>query len=162
MPFAVAGTVLGIGLVIAFNSGCLVLTGGWLIMVLAYVVRKLPFTVRSASAILHQIDPSLEEASINLGVSPLRDLPAPHRAADARRHRRRHGADLGDGRLGAQLDGRALQRPWTTMTVVMFQALEGTSGGIASAAATVLISCHRAAGGAGLPPAAPPGRSAVV
>ena len=67
-PFAVAGTVLGIGLVMAFNSGLLVLTGGWLIMVLAYMVRKLPFAVRSASAILHQIDPSLEEASINLGV----------------------------------------------------------------------------------------------
>ena len=57
MPFAVAGTVLGIGLVMAFNSGFLILTGGWLIMVLAYMVRKLPFSVRSASAILHQIDP---------------------------------------------------------------------------------------------------------
>src|SRR3546814_5361321 len=32
-PFAVAGTVLGIGLVIAFNSGWLILTGGWLILV---------------------------------------------------------------------------------------------------------------------------------
>ena len=29
--------------------------------------------------------------------------------------------------------------PWRTMTVVMFQALEGTSAGVASAAATVLI-----------------------
>jgi iron(III) transport system permease protein len=37
-------------------------------MVLAYTVRKLPFTVRSSSAILHQIDPALEEASISLGV----------------------------------------------------------------------------------------------
>ena len=69
-PFAVAGTVLGIGLVMAFSSGFLILTGTWLIMVLAYMVRKLPFSVRSASAILHQIDPSLEEASINLGVPP--------------------------------------------------------------------------------------------
>src|SRR3546814_12167606 len=71
-PFAVAGTVLGIGLVIAFNSGWLILTGGWLSLVLAYAVRKLPFNVRASSAILHQIDPSLEEASINLGVSPTR------------------------------------------------------------------------------------------
>jgi iron(III) transport system permease protein len=69
-PFAVAGTVLGIGMVMAFNSGFLILTGTWLIMVLAYMVRKLPFSVRSAGAILHQIDPSLEEASINLGVPP--------------------------------------------------------------------------------------------
>jgi len=29
--------------------------------------------------------------------------------------------------------------PWTTMTVAMFQALEGTSAGVAAAAATVLI-----------------------
>jgi iron(III) transport system permease protein len=28
---------------------------------------------------------------------------------------------------------------WSTMTVVMFQALEGTSAGVASAAATMLI-----------------------
>ena len=48
MPFAVAGTVLGIGLIIAFNGGWLVLTGGWFIMVLAYVVRKLPFSVRAS------------------------------------------------------------------------------------------------------------------
>src|SRR6185437_12438897 len=70
MPFAVAGTILGIGLIVSFNSGVLVLTGGWFIMVVAYVVRKLPFSVRASSALLHQIDPSLEEASINLGVSP--------------------------------------------------------------------------------------------
>jgi iron(III) transport system permease protein len=31
--------------------------------------------------------------------------------------------------------------PWTTMTVAMFQALEGNSPGIAAAAATVLIIC---------------------
>src|SRR5262249_16095360 len=72
LPFAVAGTVCAVGLVVAFNSGRLVLTGGWLIMVLAYTVRKLPFSVRAASAIVHHIDPSLEEASIALGVSPLR------------------------------------------------------------------------------------------
>src|SRR6476469_5310603 len=72
MPFAVAGTILGIGLIISFNSGWLVLTGGWVILVIAYVVRKLPFTVRASSAILHQIDPSLEEASVNLGVSPMK------------------------------------------------------------------------------------------
>ena len=51
------------GLIVAFNSG-------WLILVLAYAVRKLPFNVRASSAILHQLDPSLEGASINLGVSP--------------------------------------------------------------------------------------------
>ncbi len=46
--------------------------------------------------------------------------------------------------------------PWTTMTVAMFQALEGTSPGIAAAAATVLISVHDPAGRPRLPPAAAP------
>ncbi|MBV8836165.1 MAG: iron ABC transporter permease, partial [Alphaproteobacteria bacterium] len=69
-PFAVAGTVLGIGLILAFGHGYLILTGTAVIMIVAYVVRRLPFAVRSASAILHQIDPNLEEASINLGVAP--------------------------------------------------------------------------------------------
>src|SRR5205814_6816466 len=36
-----------------------------------YTVRKLPFNVRASAAMAHQIDPSLEEASVNLGVSPL-------------------------------------------------------------------------------------------
>ena len=62
--------MLAIGLVIAFNSGGLVLTGGWLIMVIAYTVRKLPFTARAASGIVHRVDPSIEEASVSLGVSP--------------------------------------------------------------------------------------------
>ena len=36
----------------------------------------------------------------------------------------------------AERDRRALQRPVATMTVVMFQALEGTGAGIAVAAAS--------------------------
>src|SRR5262249_59104493 len=50
-PFAVAGTVLGIGLVLAYSSGFLILTGTWLIMVLAYLVGELPVSVRFASAV---------------------------------------------------------------------------------------------------------------
>ena len=37
-----------------------------------YVIRKLPYTVRSGSAFLYQMDPFVEEASINLGVSPMK------------------------------------------------------------------------------------------
>ena len=40
-------------------------------MIIAFVVRKLPYTVRSGSAFLQQMDPSVEEASISLGVSPM-------------------------------------------------------------------------------------------
>ncbi len=71
-PYVIPGAVLGICLLVAFNKKPLVLAGGAFIMVLSYIIKKLPFTVRSASAFLHQMDPSVEEASINLGVSPMK------------------------------------------------------------------------------------------
>ncbi|MEF9960699.1 MAG: iron ABC transporter permease [Niameybacter sp.] len=71
-PYVIPGAVLGIGLLTAFNNPPLLLTGTPFIMIAAYVVRKLPYTVRSGSAFLQQVDPSIEEASINLGVSPRR------------------------------------------------------------------------------------------
>ena len=140
-PFAVAGTVLGIGLVMAYSSGFLILTGTWLIMVVAYMVRKLPFSVRSASAILHQIDPSLEEASINLGVPPALTfwrITVPLMLGGLV-----GGFVLAFVTVASELSATVVlySGPWTTMTVAMFQALEGTSAGIAAAAATVLIVC---------------------
>jgi iron(III) transport system permease protein len=140
-PFAVAGTVLGIGLVMAFSSGFFALTGTAAIMILAYMVRKLPFSVRASSAILHQIDPSLEEASINLGVPPaltfLR-ITVPLMLGGIV-----GGLVLTFVTVASELSATVVlySGPWTTMTVAMFQALEGTSAGIAAAAATVLIIC---------------------
>ena len=55
----------------AFNKEPVILTGTAVIMIIAFVVRKLPYTVRSGSAFLQQMDPSVEEASISLGVSPM-------------------------------------------------------------------------------------------
>jgi iron(III) transport system permease protein len=140
-PFAVAGTVLGIGLVMAYSSGFLILTGTWMIMVLAYVVRKLPFSVRAAGAILQQIDPGLEEASINLGVAPALTfwrITVPLMLGGIV-----GGFVLTFVTVASELSATVVlySGPWTTMTVAMFQALEGTSPGIAAAAATVLIIC---------------------
>jgi iron(III) transport system permease protein len=139
LPFAIAGTVLAIGLVIAFNSGGLVLTGGWLIMVLAYTVRKLPFTVRTSTGILHQIDPSLEEASISLGVSPLQTflrLVVPLMLGGIV-----SGMVLTWVTVASELSSTVVlySGPWRTLTIVMFQSLEGSGAGIAVAAASVLI-----------------------
>jgi iron(III) transport system permease protein len=139
LPFAIAGTVLAIGLVIAFNSGAIVLTGGWLILVLAYTVRKLPFTVRTSSGILHQIDPSLEEASISLGVSPLSTflrLVVPLMLGGII-----SGMVLTWVTVASELSSTVVlySGPWRTLTIVMFQALEGTGAGIAVAAASILI-----------------------
>ncbi len=139
MPFAVSGTVLGIGLIVAFNSGWLVLSGGWLILVVAYVVRKLPFSVRSASAIVHQIDPNLEEASISLGVSPAKTfltLTVPLMLGGLV-----GGMVLVWVTVTAELSSTIVlySSRWTTMTVLMFHSLEGTAPGEAAAAASILI-----------------------
>ena len=71
-PYVIPGAVLGIALLLSFNKAPLLLTGTPVILVMAYVIRKLPYTIRSSSAILYQIDTSIEEASINLGVSPVK------------------------------------------------------------------------------------------
>lgn len=71
-PYVIPGSVLGIGLIVAFNRKPMILVGTSAIMIISYIVRKLPYTVRSGSAFLYQMDPSVEEASINLGVSPMK------------------------------------------------------------------------------------------
>ena len=71
-PYVIPGSVLGIGLIVAFNRKPMILVGTAAIMIISYIVRKLPYTVRSGSAFLYQMDPSVEEASINLGVSPMK------------------------------------------------------------------------------------------
>ena len=63
------GSILGIALLTTFNKKPLLLTGGAFIMILSYTIRRLPYTIRSSSAILRNISPSIEEASINLGAS---------------------------------------------------------------------------------------------
>ena len=70
LPLAIAGTVLGIALVNTYNTGTVVLTGTWMIMAVAYFVRRVPFSIRTASSVLFSIKNSIEEASINLGVPP--------------------------------------------------------------------------------------------
>ncbi len=73
-PYVIPGAVLGISLLLAFNKMPLLLAGTPLIMIIAYIIRKMPYTVRSSSAILQQIDGSIEEAAINLGMSPMRSF----------------------------------------------------------------------------------------
>src|SRR6185437_15237010 len=115
-------------------SGPLILTGGGLILVIAYVVRKIPFNVRASSAILHQLDPSLEEASINLGVSPARTFFTLTLKLMV-------GGIVGGMvltwvTLASELSSTIMlfSPKWTTITVTMLQALEGNNPGIATAA----------------------------
>ena len=73
-PYIIPGSVLGITLLLAFNGkgDPMVLSGTAAIMIISLVIRRLAYTLRSSSAILYQISPSVEEAAISLGDSPLK------------------------------------------------------------------------------------------
>lgn len=72
LPFVIPGSVLAMALIFAFGEAPLYLTGTSLIVVLAFVIRRMPYTVRSSTAIVSQISPSMEEAAISLGASERR------------------------------------------------------------------------------------------
>ncbi len=71
-PYVIPGAVLGITLISAFNSGAIVLTGTLWIIIISYTIRKLPYTMRSSVGILYQIEKNVEEASVSLGVPPMK------------------------------------------------------------------------------------------
>lgn len=72
LPATLPGTLVGIGFIIAFNQPPLELVGTGAIIVIAMAIRTLPVGYRLAVASLHQIEPSLEWASRNLGASNFR------------------------------------------------------------------------------------------
>ena len=72
IPYIIPGSVVGIALVLAFNSKPLILTGTALIMVISLIIRRIPYTIRSSVAILQQIPMSIEEASLSLGASKMK------------------------------------------------------------------------------------------
>jgi iron(III) transport system permease protein len=74
LPLALSGTVLGIGLVMSFRGSWLPLAGTAGIIILAYLIRRLPFGIRNASSTLYNIPDSIEDASVSLGVPPLQTL----------------------------------------------------------------------------------------
>ncbi len=72
IPYIIPGSVLGLTLLLAFNKKPIILSGTALIIIISLVIRRLPYTLRSSSAILYQIDPHIEEASISLGCKPMK------------------------------------------------------------------------------------------
>jgi len=75
IPLALPGLILAFGLLVGFS-------GTWLdplfnplpILIISYAVRRLPYSVRSVSAGLQQTSVMLEEASLNMGATPLRTI----------------------------------------------------------------------------------------
>ncbi len=74
VPLGLPGIVLSVGLIQAWIRPPLVLYGTVWILLIAYVARFVPFSVRAANASLRQVDPSLEEAARITGASWLTAL----------------------------------------------------------------------------------------
>ncbi|MGN9165504.1 ABC transporter permease [Tissierellaceae bacterium HCP3S3_D8] len=68
-PFIIPGSVLGISYLFAFSIPPILLSGTTLIMITSFAIRRMPYTIRSSTAIIGQISPSIEEAAISLGES---------------------------------------------------------------------------------------------
>jgi iron(III) transport system permease protein len=76
---AIPGVVLAIGYLRTFRGVELpftseLVTSSWLLLVIAYTVRRLPYALRSCMAALQQVHVSLEEAAENLGATKSRTM----------------------------------------------------------------------------------------
>ncbi len=66
LPAAVPGTVMGLGYVLAFNKGLLILTGTATIVILSHLFRFFPLGLLTSRTKVKQLDPALEEACQSL------------------------------------------------------------------------------------------------
>ena len=81
LPYAIPGIVMAIGVILTWSGrfGITLYNTIWIILV-AYLARYLSFSMKSASASLQQVHPSLEEASRSCGAShfeSLKDITIP-------------------------------------------------------------------------------------
>lgn len=74
LPLGLPGTVMAVGVLLAFIRPPFAIYGTIWILLVAYVARFVPLATRSANATLRQIDPSLEEAARIAGASRLAAL----------------------------------------------------------------------------------------
>ena len=66
LSFAVPGTVIGVSYILAFNVPPIQLTGTGIILIICFVFRNMPVSIRAGLATMSQIDKSLDECSLML------------------------------------------------------------------------------------------------
>lgn len=82
LPYSIPGTVLAIGVILAWSGAIFrinLYNTIWIILI-AYIARYLSFSMKSASASLRQVHPSLEDAARSCGAShseALKDVTLP-------------------------------------------------------------------------------------
>lgn len=139
LPYIIPGAVVGIALVVSFNREPLVLTGTALIMIVALIIRRLPYTIRSSVAILQQIPMSIEEAAISLGCSKMKaffTITVPMMAGGIM-----SGAIISWITIITELSTAIVlySVKTETMTLTVYTAVVQGNDGIASAVATMLL-----------------------
>jgi iron(III) transport system permease protein len=80
LGYAIPGTVLGLSLILLYNTYLPWIYGTAAMVVLGYLLRYLPQAVQGSAAALSQVDPNLEEAARGLGRSSwqaLREVTIP-------------------------------------------------------------------------------------
>jgi iron(III) transport system permease protein len=80
LPLAIPSMVFAVGLVAAYSTGWIVLYGTLWIMMLAYLIKNLPYAFMTCNAALASVHVDLESAARVLGASTLRtvrDITAP-------------------------------------------------------------------------------------
>jgi iron(III) transport system permease protein len=139
LAYAIPGTVVGVGLIVVYNRPPVILTGTWIILLVSYFIRHLPYPVRSCTAMLQQIDIRVEEASVSLGVPPFRTflkvtIPLMFPAILS-------GAALAWMTTIGELSSSILlySGPWATMSIAIFTEVFSNHFGTASALASILI-----------------------
>jgi len=71
LPYMIPGTFFGIGYLLAFHNGPLVLTGTAAIIVLNCIYRQLPIGTKAGTAVLSQLNPELESSAMDLGAKDI-------------------------------------------------------------------------------------------
>ena len=110
LPLAIAGTVQGIALAATYNKGFIVLTGTWMILVLAYFIRKAPYSIKN-DLVAPPADRPIHRGGVHQPRGAAGPLLCPGGApAHAARHHRRGDHHVGDHPRGTEHHDRPLLR----------------------------------------------------
>jgi len=139
LPFILPGIVVGVAILIGFSSGLLILSGTWMILVVGFFIRRMPYIFRSTTASLSQIDTAVEEASSITGASWLttfRKITLPLMAPGILA-----GAVISFSTLMGELSTTVIlySARWKTITVAIVEYLFSATIGPAYALGTILI-----------------------
>jgi iron(III) transport system permease protein len=139
LPFVLPGIMVGVAILSAFNGPPFYLAGTGTILLIAYFIRRLPYTFRAGYAALTQTDASLEEASLTCGANQtmtFRRITLPLIAPGILA-----GATITFATLLGELTTTLLlySARWKTISVKIFEFVSYDQTGPASALGAILV-----------------------